>query len=231
MNSAASPQDARAATGGPGPATRAPRPRGAIVAPGALSTAQKYLIFGVKAFGQFMALIDIQIVAASLNEVQAGVAAGPDEISWVQTGYLMAELVMIPLAAFLAQALSTRWLFTLSAALFTISSALCGLAWDIDSMVIFRVIQGFVGGAMVPTVFATGFVLFTGKKQALIPAILGIVATLAPTLGPTLGGWITDVLSWHWLFFINIVPGLLITILVPIYARVDEADPSVLRGF
>src|SRR5882724_7969295 len=86
-----------------------------------LSNARKYLIFGVMAFGQFMALLDIQIVAASLNEVQAGLSAAPEEISWVQTGYLMAELVMIPLSAFLAQALSTRWLFTLSAALFTLS--------------------------------------------------------------------------------------------------------------
>src|SRR5271167_5258025 len=117
--------------------------------------ARKFLIFGVLAFGQFMALLDIQIVAASLNELQAGLSAGPDEISWVQTAYLMAELVMIPFSAFLAQALSTRWLFALSAGLFTLASALCGMAWDINSMIAFRVVQGFVGGAMVPTMFAT----------------------------------------------------------------------------
>src|ERR1700710_42632 len=114
------------------------------------------------ALGQLRALSDIQIVPASLNEVQAARSAGPDEISWIQTGYLIAELVMIPFAAYLAQALSTRWLFALSAGLFTLSSALCGAAWDIDSMVAFRVLQGFVGGAMVPTVFATGFSLFSG---------------------------------------------------------------------
>ena len=147
--------------------------------PGALSDGRKYLIFGVMAFGQFMALLDIQIVAASLNDVQAGLSAGPDEISWVQTGYLMAELVMIPFAAFLAQALSTRWLFALSAGLFTVSSALCGMAWDIHSMVAFRVIQGFVGGAMVPTVFATGFAMFSGPQRAMIPAILGMAARCA----------------------------------------------------
>jgi DHA2 family multidrug resistance protein len=134
---------------------RPPAPPAAPIDPMALPDARKFLIFGVMAFGQFMALIDIQIVAASLNEVQAGLSAGPDEISWVQTAYLMAELVMIPFSAFLAQALSTRWLFTLSAALFTLSSALCGLAWNIETMIIFRAIQGFVGGAMVPTVFAT----------------------------------------------------------------------------
>src|ERR1700755_1120333 len=117
--------------------------------PAELPTARRFLIFGVMAFGQFMALIDIQIVAASLNSVQAGLSAGPAEISGIQTGYLMAELVMIPFSAFLAQALSTRILFALSAALFTIASALCGMAWDIESMIVFRVIQGFVGGAMV----------------------------------------------------------------------------------
>src|SRR4051812_13026834 len=176
--------------------------------PADLPNARKYLIFGVMAFGQFMALLDIQIVAASLNDVQAGLSAGPDEISWVQTGYLMAELVMIPFSAFLAQAMSTRWLFALSAGLFTLASALCGMAWDIDSMVAFRVIQGFVGGAMIPTVFATGFALFTGKERAMIPAILGMVSVLAPTLGPTVGGWLTDVAGWRSIFYVNIVPGI-----------------------
>src|ERR1700760_896196 len=133
---------------------------GAGMAPSDLPTGRKFLIFGVMAFGQFMALLDIQIVAASLNDIQAGLSAGPDEISWVQTAYLMAELVMIPFSAYLSQALSTRWLFALSAGLFTIASALCGAAWDIDSIVAFRILQGFVGGAMIPTVFATGFALF-----------------------------------------------------------------------
>ena len=111
------------------PSARAALP---VVTPADLPTARKYLIFAIMAFGQFMALIDIQIVAASLNDVQAGLSAGPEEISWVQTGYLMAELVMIPFSAFLAQALSTSWLFALSAGLFTLASALCGAAWDIN---------------------------------------------------------------------------------------------------
>jgi DHA2 family multidrug resistance protein len=178
-----------------------------------------------------MSLLDVQIVAASLPEIEAGLSAGSDEGSWVQTSYLIAEIVMIPLSGFLSRAFSTRWLFTASAAAFTVASIACGFAWNLDVMIAFRAVQGFVGGAMIPTVFATGFALFEGKKQALIPAILGVVATLAPTLGPTLGGWITDAASWHWLFFINIVPGLLITILVPVYAHVDEADAGVLRGF
>lgn len=191
----------------------------------------RMLVFAVMALGMFMSLLDVQIVAASLPEIEAGLSAGSDEGSWVQTSYLIAEIVMIPLSGFLSRAFSTRWLFTASAAAFTVASIACGFAWNLDVMIAFRAVQGFVGGAMIPTVFATGFVLFEGKKQALIPAILGVVATLAPTLGPTLGGWITDAASWHWLFFINIVPGLLITALVPVYAHVDEAEPAVLRGF
>jgi len=159
--------------------------REAAASPAALPNSRKFLIFAVLAFGQFMALLDIQIVAASLNEVQAGLSAAPDEISWVQTAYLMAELVMIPLSAFLSQAMSTRWLFAASAGLFTLASIACGLAWDIESMIAFRAIQGFVGGAMVPTVFAVGFTLFEGKQRAMIPAILGVVSVLAPTIGPT----------------------------------------------
>jgi len=202
----------------------------APVDPMALPDKRKFLIFGVMAFGQFMALIDIQIVAASLNEVQAGLSAGPDEISWVQTAYLMAELVMIPFAAFLAQALSTRWLFVLSAGLFTLASALCGLAWNIETMIAFRAIQGFVGGAMVPTVFATGFAMFSGKQRAMIPAILGMVSVLAPTLGPTVGGWITDAAGWRWIFYVNVVPGALVTFLAFLLIRVDRANPKMLGG-
>lgn len=197
--------------------------------PQALSNSRKYLIFAVMAFGQFMALIDIQIVAASLNEVQAGLSAGPDEISWVQTAYLMAELVMIPFSAFLTQALSTRWVFALSAGLFTISSMACGLAWNIESMILFRAVQGFVGGAMVPTVFATGYVLFSGRQRAMIPAILGMVSVLAPTLGPTVGGWITDALTWRWVFFINVAPGLLVTMLVIVLVDVDLPELGMLK--
>src|ERR1700754_2376045 len=194
-----------------------------------LPASRKFLGFGLMAFGQFMALIDIQIVAASLNDVQSGLSAGPDEISWIQTGYLMAELVMIPFSAFLAQALSTRWLFALSAGLFTLSSALCGMAWDIQSMILFRVIQGFVGGAMVPTVFATGYAMFEGKQRAMIPAILGMVSVLAPTLGPTVGGWLTDAAGWRWIFYINILPGIAVTILSILIIRVDKPNLSMLR--
>ena len=196
-----------------------------------MSRRKKLLIFSMMAFGQFMALIDIQIVASSLNEVQSGLSAGPAEISWVQTSYLMAELVMIPFAGFLARALSTRWLFALSAGLFTLASALCGMAWNIESMIAFRALQGFVGGAMVPTVWATGFMLFTGKDAAVASTILGVVTMLAPALGPSVGGWITDAIGWRWIFYINLLPGAVIAVLSVMLIRVDRAEPSLLRRF
>ena len=192
-----------------------------------LPLSRKYLILAVLAFGQFMALLDIQIVAASLNDVQAGLSAGPDEISWVQTAYLMAELVMIPFSAFLGQAMSTKWLFATSAALFTLSSVACGLAWNIQSMIAFRAIQGFVGGAMVPTVFAVGFTIFEGKQRALIPAILGVVSVLAPTIGPTVGGIITSTIDWRWIFFINVAPGTLVTVLTIFLIDIDRPNRSM----
>lgn len=197
--------------------------------PTAMPTARKFLIFGLMAFGQFLALFDIQIVSASQREVAAGLAAGADEVSWVQTAYLMAELVMIPLSGFLARALSTPWLFVASCLMFTLSSLLCGLSWSIGSMVGFRALQGFTVGAMVPLVFAVGFTLFSGKQRALIPAILGTVSVLAPALGPSAGGYITDVLNWRWLFFVNVMPGLFIAAACGLLLRIDGADPSLLK--
>ena len=190
---------------------------------------QRMLTFMLMALGMFMALLDIQIVAASLSEIQAGLAATSDQVALIQTAYLITEVIMIPLSGWLSRLLSTRWLFTLSAAGFTLASIGCGLSWNIESMVFFRTIQGFVGGAMVPTTFAAGFTLFTGEKQARIPAILGLAGTLAPALGPTLGGWITAHLDWRWLFFINLVPGLAITLLIPRRLHIDEPDRSLLR--
>jgi DHA2 family multidrug resistance protein len=96
-------------------------------------------------------------------------------------------------------------------------------------MIAFRVIQGFVGGAMVPTVFTTGFSLFDGKQRAMIPAILGMVSVLAPTLGPTVGGWLTDMFDWRAIFYINVVPGMIVTTLTLLFVRVDKPDLGMLR--
>src|SRR5262245_41591305 len=123
-------------------------------------TSRQLFGFLAMVFGMFMAILDIQIVSASLAEIQAGLSASSDEISWVQTSYLIAEVVMIPLSGFLAQVLSTRILFTLAAAGFTLASALCATASSIEQMILYRAIQGFIGGGMIPSVFAVAFTLF-----------------------------------------------------------------------
>lgn len=179
--------------------------------------------------GMFMAILDIQIVAASLPDIQAGVAASLDEVTWVQTGYLVAEVVMIPLSGWLARVMSTRWLFTASSLGFTFMSLACGFAWDITSLIVFRALQGFLGGAMIPTVFAANFKLFPPNRQMIGTVVIGLTATVAPSIGPTLGGWLTEQLSWHWLFFANVVPGLLITIAVPMIVDIDRPNWRLFR--
>ncbi len=195
----------------------------------ALSPGRRLAIFVVMTLGQIIALLDIQIVTGALGPIRAGLSSGPDEIAWIQTAYLMAEIVMIPLAAYLARALSTRWLFTASALLFTISSLMCGLAWNIQTMVVFRAVQGFTGGAMIPTVFAVTYQLFEGKQRVAMAAVLGMLSTLAPTLGPTVGGWVNEIAGWRWLFFMNVPPCAVIVLLLPRLGRVDIARPEMLR--
>lgn len=158
--------------------------------------------------GMFLAILDIQIVASSLENIQAGLSASPDEIGWVQTSYLIAEVVMIPLSGFLSRLMSTRWLFVISALGFTVMSVASAFAWSIESMIWFRAMQGFLGGAMIPTVFATTYIIFPPEKRNMASVMTGLIATMAPTIGPTLGGFLTQSLSWHWLFLINVVPGL-----------------------
>jgi MFS transporter, DHA2 family, multidrug resistance protein len=187
------------------------------------------LPFVVMCFGGFMALLDIQIVAASLQHIGGGLSAAQDEISWVQTAYLIAEIIVIPLSGWLTRVFSTRWLFTASAAGFTATSILCGFAWDIRSMIIFRALQGALGASMIPIVFTSSLHYFQGPRRVYSAAVVGSIASVAPTLGPIIGGWITDTLNWHWLFYVNLVPGLAITLLAPILVDIDKPDLSLLR--
>ena len=158
-------------------------------------------------FGMFMAILDIQIVSASLSQIQAGLSASPDEVTWVQTSYLIAEVVMIPLSGFLSRVvLDARHLHDLGRRLHA-DELHVRPATSIDEMIVWRALQGFIGGGMIPTVFASAFTIFPRSKQPIIAPIIGLVATLAPTIGPTVGGYLTDLFSWHWLFLVNIVPG------------------------
>jgi DHA2 family multidrug resistance protein len=188
------------------------------------------LPFVVMCAGMFIALLDIQIVASSLQDIGGGLSAAQDEIGWVQTAYLIAEIIMIPLSGWLTRVFSTRWLFTLSAAGFTLASMLCGIAWSIQSMILFRALQGLLGASMIPTVFTSSFHFFQGHRRVYSAAVVGTIASIAPTLGPVIGGWITDTLNWHWLFYVNLAPGLAITLLVPLLVNIDKPDLSLLRG-
>ncbi len=191
----------------------------------------RVLAFLAMCFGMFMAFLDIQVVSASLSEIQAGLAASSDEITWVQTAYLMAEVVAIPLSGFLARALGTRIMFAAAAAGFTAASLMCGLASTMDQMIVWRAVQGFIGGGMVPTVFASAYTIFPRSRMAAITPLIGLVATLAPTIGPTVGGFLTDMFSWHWLFFINIVPGIVVTIAAITLIDFDQPDFSLFERF
>ncbi len=194
-------------------------------------TQRQLFAFVAMCFGMFMAILDIQVVSASLTEIQAGLSASGDEIPWVQTSYLIAEVIAIPLSGFLSRALGTRVLFTASAAGFTFTSIMCGMSSSIDSMIVWRALQGFIGGGMVPTVFATGYLLFPGPRQKFIAPIIGLIATLAPTIGPTVGGYVTDALSWHWLFYINVVPGIVVAAAAYALIDFDRPDFALLENF
>jgi len=200
----------------------APPARPAV--PDTIST-RRVIAFLAMVFGMFMAILDIQIVSASLAEIQAGLSASSDEIPWVQTAYLIAEVVMIPLSGFLSRMLSTRVLFTIAAAGFTAASALAATATNIDQMIVYRAVQGFIGGGMIPSVFAAAFTIFPPSKRAIVSPMIGLVATLAPTIGPTVGGYISHALSWHWLFLINVVPGILVT--AATWSLIDFDKPNL----
>jgi DHA2 family multidrug resistance protein len=188
------------------------------------------LPFAVMCVGMFIALLDIQIVASSLADIGGGLSAAQDEISWVQTAYLIAEICMIPLSGWLTRVFSTRWLFTASAVGFTLSSMLCGLAWDIDSMIVFRALQGLLGASMIPTVFTSSFHFFDDRRRVYAAAVVGTIASIAPSLGPVIGGWITDALGWRWLFYVNLVPGVLVSLGVASLVDIDKPDLRLLKN-
>jgi DHA2 family multidrug resistance protein len=190
--------------------------------------AASILPFAIMCVGMFVALLDIQIVASSLQDIGGGLSAAQDQIGWVQTAYLIAEIIVIPMSGWLTRVFSTRWLFTASALGFTLTSMLCGLAWNIDSMIVFRALQGLLGASMIPTVFTSTFHYFPGPRRIYAAAVVGTIASVAPTLGPVIGGWITDALNWHWLFYVNLVPGLLVALGVSLLVDIDKPDLSLL---
>ena len=181
----------------------------------ALTATRTWIGFGLMCLGMFMAILDIQVVATSLPTIQNALAISPEAMSWIQTSYLIAEIIAIPLTGWLTHILSMRWLFTAAIAFFTLASIGCAASDSFAMLVSFRVVQGFAGGTLIPTVFAAVFILFRPRTQGIATTIAGIMAVLAPTVGPVVGGWITQVYSWHWLFLINVIPGLIACAVTP----------------
>ena len=181
--------------------------------------------------GQFMAIMDVQIVTSSLTQIQGGLSASPDEISWLQTAYLIADVVMVPLSGMLSRLLSTRVVFVGAALGFTGASALCATATSLNQMILYRALQGACGGTITPTIFPVVYTKFRQPQLGQIMVIISLILNLSSTLGPTVGGYLTDTLSWHWLFLVNIVPGIAVAILVWCLIDIDKPDYSLLRSF
>ncbi len=159
--------------------------------------------------GAFMAVLDIQITNSSLKDIQGALSATLEEGSWISTSYLVAEIIMIPLTAWLVQLLSARRLAVWVSIGFLFSSLLCSFAWNLESMIVFRAMQGFTGGALIPLAFTLTLIKLPDHHRAKGMALFAITATFAPSIGPTLGGWLTESWGWEYIFYINIPPGLL----------------------
>ncbi len=179
--------------------------------------------------GMFMAILDIQIVATSLPDIQAALALRPDQMSWIQSSYLIAEVIAIPLTGWLTRVLSLRVLFVVATGVFVAASIACAASVGFASLVGARVVQGFAGGVLIPIVFTAGFLLFPIRGQALATTIAGALAVLAPTVGPVAGGWITSTYSWPWLFLINVGPGLFAIVIGYVVLPRGEARLSEVR--
>src|SRR6202166_183698 len=178
-------------------------------------SAATWLGFVLMCLGMFMAILDIQVVATSLPAIQFALDISRDAMSWIQTAYLIAEIIAIPLTGWLTRVLTLRWLFVGSISLFTLASIGCAFSGDFATLVAFRVLQGFAGGTLIPAVFSAVFLLFPLPQHPIATTMAGIVAVLAPTTGPVVGGWITETWSWHWLFLINVAPGIVAAAATP----------------
>ena len=177
------------------------------LAPGA--TPRIWIAFAIMCLGMFMAILDIQIVTTSLPAIRAALRIAPDQMVWIQTAYLTAEIVAIPLTGYLTRLVGMRWLFVSAISVFTLASAACAASNGFAPLIAARIVQGFAGGTLIPAVFSAVFLLFPQRQQGLATTLAGVAAVLAPTVGPVVGGWITQTYSWHWLFLVNVGPGVL----------------------
>jgi DHA2 family multidrug resistance protein len=162
-----------------------------------------------------MAMIDISIVNVALSDIRASFGTPIDQIGWVSTGYMMANIVVIPMTGWLQRRFGFRRYFSVSVLIFTVASALCGLAWSLPSLVVFRILQGMGGGAIIPTSQGILFARYPRAQHGMAAAMFGLGAITGPLLGPTIGGYMIDVASWHWIFLVNVPIGLAVAFVIP----------------
>src|SRR6201985_3102467 len=170
---------------------------------GAPGARNPWLIAVVVAFATFMEVLDTTIANVALPYIAGGMGVSEDEASWVVTTYLVANAVALTASGFLARLLGRKSFFLICLALFTASSVLCGFAWSLQSLLLFRVLQGLGGGGMVPGSQSILADSFPPAKRGQGFALFGVAGVVAPVVGPTLGGWLSDNYSWHWCFLIN----------------------------
>src|ERR1700743_969998 len=189
--------------------TREMPPRTNPGTPAAAVSAKTWLaVFGAT-LGAFMAVLNIQIVNASLADIQGAIGAGIDDGGWISTSYLIAEIVVIPLSGWLAQGFTGRTFLLVNGLLFLVLSAACALAQNLPQMIALRAVQGFTGGVLIPMAFTLIITLLPKAKQPVGLALFAISATFAPAIGPTIGGYLTENWGWQYIFYVNIVPGAL----------------------
>jgi DHA2 family multidrug resistance protein len=179
--------------------------------------------------GAFMAVLNIQIVNASLADIQGAIGAGIDDGGWISTSYLIAEIVVIPLSGWLAQVFSVRVYLLTNALLFLIFSAACALAQDLPQLIVLRAIQGFTGGVLIPMAFTLIITLLPKAKQPIGLAMFAISATFAPAIGPTIGGYLTENYGWEYIFYVNVVPGAIMIAMLFFSLEAKPMKLSLLR--
>ena len=194
-------------------------------------TAAVWIGFAMMCIGMFMAILDVQVVATSLATIQEALNIAQDQMSWIQTSYLIAEIIAIPLTGFLTRLLTMRLLFVVAVSVFTFASIACAMSGSFASLIGWRILQGFSGGTLIPVVFSAVFLLFPIRLQPLATTIAGVLAVLAPTVGPVVGGWITATYSWHWLFLINVLPGIVAALVASISLAKERTSFDLIRHF
>ncbi|MDD5711853.1 MAG: DHA2 family efflux MFS transporter permease subunit [Smithellaceae bacterium] len=177
----------------------------------------KWLVAFTVMFPTLMVIIDTSVVNVALDHIRGSLSAGIDEATWSITSYLAANAIIIPMTGWLSRLIGRKRYLIFSVGLFTVSSLLCGFAWNIQSLVAFRVLQGFAGGALQPISQSILLETFPPYQHGMAMAIFGVGIMFGPIIGPLLGGWITDNLSWHWIFYVNVPIGLISIVLTLIF--------------